>query len=204
MLRAPVGQADRHPASWATPTHFAPSRRTCWSRAASRIVWSRPGAPRPLARRSGPHPLRQACSEWSPRAAEDRIGRDRARPPRQPPRVPAAQHPHRVRPQQDAGADLAHLGGLLENHNLKSGVAQGNRCAEPTDASADDDDLPRPVRISRQRQPHLSCLTLRAGMAPRIGGFAGHAASARSTSTTGRRPHLAAWPAYASAPGPES
>jgi raffinose/stachyose/melibiose transport system permease protein len=33
---------------------------------------------------------------------------------------------------------------LLENHNLKSGPAQGDRRAEPTDASADDDDLPRP------------------------------------------------------------
>jgi hypothetical protein len=33
---------------------------------------------------------------------------------------------------------------LLEHHDLEAGSAQGDRGAEPTDASADDDDLPRP------------------------------------------------------------
>ena len=176
VLGAPVGQADRHPsASWATPTHLAPSRRTCWSRAPSRIVWSSPrwtttigASKRPttfstgllrvelLVRCGGPH-------------------RTRPRPrPRWPPDFQPLQHPHRVRPQQDAGADLAHLGGLLENDHLESGSAQSDRCAKSTDASADDDDLPRWGQdLTFSRQSQLSYLTLRAGLAPRIGRFAG-------------------------------
>jgi hypothetical protein len=67
---------------------------------------------------------------------------------------------------------------LLEHHNVKSGLAQGNRCAKPTDASADDYDMPGPGQGSHLLKGSLvSDLTLRAGLAPRIGRFTGHAAS---------------------------
>ena len=120
---------------------------------------------------AGHNLLPHACSEWSSlRAAEDGTGRDRARLLDSRPKFQPPQHPHRVRPQQDAGADLAHLGGLLEDHDLESGVAQGNRCAEPTDASADDDDLPRPAQdltFSKAASPVPPDATRREGASDR-------------------------------------
>jgi hypothetical protein len=59
---------------------------------------------------------------------------------------------------------------LLENHDLKAVAAQGDRRAEPTDASADDDDLPRPgqdLTFSRAASPVLPDATRRDGASNR-------------------------------------
>jgi hypothetical protein len=147
VLGAPVGQADRHPLCILGDTDAPrpkpddlPVEGVHQDRLEESAVdhdhW-RVDAGRDL--------LPRACSQCSPsRAAERRTGRDRARvldgrPDLQPP-----QRPHRVRPQQDTGADLAQLGCLFEDHNLESGSGKGDGCAQPTDAGADDDDLPRP------------------------------------------------------------
>ena len=102
--------------------------------------------------------FRRARSKWSSsRAAERTIGRDRARVRDGRPDVQPLEHPDRVRPQQDPGADLVQLRGLLENHHLKAGSAQGDGRAEPTDTCADDDNLPCPGTGSHLLKGSLIC-----------------------------------------------
>jgi len=147
LHRAPVGQADRHPNGILDdPDTLRPQPEDVLVEGGQQDRLEQAAVHHDQWRvEAGHNLLRQVRPEWSSScAAEDRMGRDRARlldgrSDLQPP-----QHPHRVRPQQDAGADLAQLCGLLENHNPQAGSAQGDRRAQPTDAGADDDDLPRP------------------------------------------------------------
>jgi hypothetical protein len=162
VLGAPVGQADRHPLCiLGDPDTLRPEPEDVPVEGGQQNLLEQSLVDHHRWRvEAGHNLLGQASSEWSSsRAAEDRIGRDRARVLNGHPEVQALQHLHRVRPQQDAGADLAQLASLLENHNVKSGFAQSNRCAKPTDAGADDNDLPIPGQGSHLLKGSLTSPT---------------------------------------------
>jgi hypothetical protein len=147
VLGAPVGQVDRHaPGVLGDPDALRPQPQDAAVQRGQQDRLQQAAVHHDRWRLQPGHGLlRQVHPQWRASCAAQRpMGRDRARlldgrPDLQPP-----QHPHRVRPQQDAGADLAQLGGLLEDHDPQAAPAQGDRRAQPTDPGADDDDLPRP------------------------------------------------------------
>jgi hypothetical protein len=136
VLGAPVGQADRHlPGILGDPdaSRHQPEDVAVEGGQQDRLEQAAVHHDRWRVEAGGSL-RRVAGSEWSSScAAEGRVGRDRARLLDGRPDLQPLEHPHRVRPQQDAGADLAHLRGLLEDHNPQPGSAQGDRRAQPTD-----------------------------------------------------------------------
>jgi len=160
LLRAPVGQADGHPRRvLGDPDALRPKPQDALVERGQQDGLEQAAVHHDQWRvEPGRKLLREAFPEWiAPRAAEACLGRDRAglldrRPDLQPP-----QHAHRVGPQQDAGTDLAQRRGPLEDHNSQTESAQGDRRAQPTDASPDDDDLPRPGQRSHllDREPNM-------------------------------------------------
>jgi hypothetical protein len=101
----------------------------------------------------------------------------------------AVQDTHGARPQQDAGADLVQRRGPLDHDDADAALSQGDGRAQPPDAGADDDDLPRSGQRSHLLESTMEVAaplsrTLHAGRGPRIGEATSH------RRRCGRRPGL--------------
>jgi len=211
VLGAPVGQVDRHPAGvLGDPDALRPQPQDAAVQRGQQDRLQQAAMHHDRWRVQPGHGLlRQARPQWRASCAAERpMGRDRARlldgrPDLQPPR-----HPHRVRPQQDAGADLAELRRLLEDHDPQAASAQGDRRAQPTYPGADDDDLPRGrpatgwitmhvrVRRTARRGPPARPTATSAGLdgAGACSSPAGRDQTPPSaTDRGGRRPHPLRW-----------